>query len=223
VKRPARLAVAVAALLDTGRASAVSYRIEDGRTVVSLDLTAGEAVFVVFRKPATAPAATVPTPAITTVARMDGPWTVSFQQGRGAPATLQMPTLAPLDMQADPRVRYFSGTATYTADVTLPAAKGPLLIDLGRIGDVAEVRVNGTLVGTSWHAPYRLELGSAARPGRNRIEVRVANLWVNRLIGDAQPEAVKTTFTSLPTYKPDAPLRPSGLIGPVSVVQEQPR
>ncbi|MBJ6121631.1 glycosyl hydrolase [Sphingomonas mollis] len=202
---------------DTGRTTAVSYRIEEGRTVVPLDLAAGEAVFVVFRKPATANAATVAAPAASTVARIDGPWTVTFQPGRGAPAALRLPTLAPLDSQTDPKVRYFSGVATYTADVTLPVVKGRLMLDLGRIGDVAEVRVNGQSVGTAWHVPYRLDLGTAARRGRNRIEVRVANLWVNRLIGDAQPGAVKTTFTSLPTYRAAAPLRPSGLIGPVTI------
>jgi hypothetical protein len=83
---------------------------------------------------------------------------------------------------------------------------------------VAEVRVNGQLVGTAWKAPYRIDIGQAVRPGRNELEIRVANLWVNRLIGDAQPGASKVTFTTLPTYKPDAPLRPSGLMGPVTLM-----
>jgi hypothetical protein len=46
----------------------------------------------------------------------------------------------------------------------------------------------------------------------------VANLWVNRLIGDQQPGAAKVTWTALPTYRVDAPLRPSGLIGPVTLL-----
>ena len=52
----------------------------------------------------------------------------------------------------------------------------------------------------------------------SRIEVRVANLWVNRLIGDRQPGATKLTWTAMPTYLPTAPLRPSGLIGPVKLM-----
>ena len=91
----------------------------------------------------------------------------------------------------------------------------PLLLDLGKVGDLAEVHVNGKLVGTAWHAPYRLDIGSAVQRGRNQIEIRVADLWVNRLIGDAQPGATKITWTSGPTYRADAPLRPSGLMGPV--------
>ena len=204
---------------DTGAITPVSYRVENERTVVPLDLAAGEAVFVVFRKPAAAANATVPATMITEVARIDGPWSVALQRGRGAPATIRLPALAPLDKNADPRVRYFSGVATYTADFTLPerVTGTPLLLDLGTVGDIAEVRINGRAVGTAWHAPYRVDIGTAAKSGSNRIEVRVANLWVNRLIGDAQPGATKVTFTPLPTYRPDAPLRPSGLIGPVTL------
>ena len=53
--------------------------------------------------------------------------------------------------------------------------------------------------------------------GANTIEVKVANLWVNRLVGDAQPGAKPITWTAMPTYRADAPLRPSGLIGPVKL------
>ena len=92
-----------------------------------------------------------------------------------------------------------------------------MTLDLGQVGDLAEVRVNGRMVGTVWHAPYRLDISAATRPGTNRIEVRVANVWVNRLIGDAQPGAKPITWTAMPSYKPDAPLRPAGLIGPVTI------
>ena len=94
----------------------------------------------------------------------------------------------------------------------------PLWLDLGDVGEVAEVRINGQSVGGAWHAPYRVEIGSATRKERNMLEVRVANLWVNRLIGDAQPGAQKVAFTSMPTYGASAPLRRSGLIGPVQLM-----
>jgi hypothetical protein len=73
-------------------------------------------------------------------------------------------------------------------------------------------------MGTLWKAPYRLALSGSVRQRRNELEIRVANLWANRLIGDAQPGATKVAFTTVPTYRADAPLRPSGLIGPVSVL-----
>ena len=104
------------------------------------------------------------------------------------------------------------------APVRSGAKRGqPLWLDLGKVGDLAEVRVNGQLAGTSWFAPYRLDIGRFVKSGSNQLEVKVANLWVNRLIGDKQPGAKPITFTVAPTYKRNAPLRPSGLIGPVTL------
>jgi hypothetical protein len=137
----------------------------------------------------------------------DAGWMVAFQAGRGAPASLAMPTLARLDQNAAPGVRYFSGMATYARSFRLPKGwkKGqPLWLDLGEVHDIAQVTVNGQDLGTQWHAPYRFDVGSAVHNGTNAIQVRVANSWVNRLIGDAQPGATKVTWTAIPTYNADA-------------------
>jgi hypothetical protein len=83
------------------------------------------------------------------------------------------------------------------------------------------VRVNGRLAGTTWKAPYRVEISSLVHRGHNTLDVRVANLWINRLIGDGQPGATQVTFTTNPAYMASAPLRPSGLIGPVTLLEEQ--
>jgi hypothetical protein len=205
---------------DTGASTAVSYRIENGVTVVPLDLAPEDAVFVVFRSPATQPAMTVAASTLTKVAALDRGWQIAFQPGRGAPATTTPDTLAPLDASADAGIRHFSGIATYSTSFALPHGVkpgAPLWIDLGKVGDLAEVSLNGKPVGSAWHAPFRVDIGSATRKGRNRLVVRVANLWVNRLIGDAQPGATKITWTATRPYGPGAKLRPSGLIGPVTL------
>ena len=121
-------------------------------------------------------------------------------------------------------MRYFSGVARYSTVLDLPAGLSPgdpLWLDLGQVGDVAEVWVNGAYAGTSWWAPDRVAIGQFVRPGANSIEVRVANRWINRLIGDAQPGAEPVGRVTAPTYLPDAPLRPSGLIGPVTVLADR--
>lgn len=203
---------------DTGAAEPVSFRVEGGETIVPLPLLPEDALFVVFRKPAAAASLQVATPAMAPVAELAGPWSVSFQPDRGAPASIILPTLGSLSTQADPGVKYFSGVATYTRTFRLPKTArpgAPLFLDLGQVGDVAEVWLNGQKVGGVWKAPYRLDIGPAVRRGKNMLEIRVANLWVNRLIGDAQPGARKITFTTNNTYGPKAPLRPAGLIGPV--------
>ena len=143
------------------------------------------------------------------------------EPSRNAPASATLPTLAGLETRADPGIKYFSVIATYSKTFAFPkGAKQdhPLWLDLGSVHELAEVRVNGTLMGTAWQAPFRLDIGGAVKPGANKLEVRVANLWISRLIGDAQAGAKKVTWTALPTYRADAPLRPSGLIGPVTLL-----
>ncbi|BEV02524.1 glycosyl hydrolase [Novosphingobium olei] len=211
---------------DTGRVEPVSYRIANGETIVPMTLAKEDSVFVVFRKPARTDALVVEKPSQVAIASLDAAWNVAFQEGRGAPATLALPRLIPLQTASDPGVRYFSGIASYSRTFDLPrsAAPGrPVWLDLGAVSDIAQVSVNGIDVGTVWHEPYRLDIGKAVRRGRNLLQIRVANTWVNRLIGDAQPGAKRITWTAIPTYRADAPLRPAGLIGPVRLLQDENR
>ncbi len=205
---------------DSGTAEPISYRFENGQTIVPLDLAAEESVFVVFRKTTRVQSATVAKPTWRELPPIATPWTVRFQPDRGAPASVSQPSLRPLNESGTPGIRYFSGIATYSNSFTLAKAPGrSLLLDLGKVGDIAEVRVNGIRVGTAWHAPYRVDIAAAAHVGQNRLVISVANLWVNRLIGDAQPDAHKISWTPLPTYRADAPLRASGLIGPIALLE----
>jgi hypothetical protein len=82
------------------------------------------------------------------------------------------------------------------------------------------VSINGVPLGVLWKKPFRADMTGALKPGSNTIEVKVTNLWVNRMIGDRQPDAPKQfTFTRPVVYKANSPLLPSGLLGPVRVVQ----
>lgn len=209
----------------TGKVTPADYRIVGGHTEVPLDLGPYDSAFVVFRKPAASSSRTTPKPVETTLAALTGPWTISFQPGRGAPGSITENDLQSWSDNTDPGVRYFSGTGTYTKDfVAGPAKHGDrVVLDLGELREVAEVRVNGKSVGTLWNPPFRLDVTDAIHPGKNTLEVKVANLWVNRLIGDQQPDAkAKYTFTTIPTYDADAPLRTSGLLGPVKVLDVRP-
>lgn len=209
---------------DSGQVEALSYRTDGDATVVSLELAPEDSYFVVFRKPALTASATIERPAYKSVMNLDGEWALSFQTGRGAPEKATMKTLASLSESADPGIKYFSGVTTYRQRISLPSGVKPgqpLLLDLGAVGDVAEVRVNGQLVGTVWHAPNQLDIGKAVRKGKNEIEIKVANLWVNRLIGDVQPDAKKVAYVTMPTYRADASLRAAGLIGPVRLLAQE--
>jgi hypothetical protein len=207
---------------DTGQSTPASYRTDGEETVVPLKLAAEDSVFIVFRSPARTPARTVAETVWTPLAAVSGEWSLQFQENRGAPASAQLTRLQSLTENSDPGIRYFSGTVTYRTSFELPSGVrpgAPLMLDLGRVGDIAQVAVNGHDVGYAWKAPYRVDISHAVKPGRNDLEIKVADLWVNRLIGDAQPDVkTKVTYTTLPTYLPSAPLRPSGLIGPVTIM-----
>ncbi len=207
----------------TGTARPLSYRIDNGETLVPLTLAPDDAAFVVFRKGTSAPTQTIAAPTIVPAGTVSGTWTVSFQPGRGAPAKAEMAQLSRLDQNATPGIRYFSGIATYANSFAAPKgwkAGQPLWLDLGEVHDLAEVRINGESAGTLWRAPWRINVGALAKAGKNTLEIRVANKWVNRLIGDAQPGATQIAKIAAPGYLPNAPLRPSGLVGPVRLEVE---
>lgn len=205
-----------------GTREALSYRIENGRTSVELDLRPNDAFFVVFREPTTGRAETARAPNSKVVAKIEGAWEVSFEAGRGAPASARFERLASLAVHENPGIRFFSGTAVYRNQLAVRREwlrEGRVWLDLGELGDVAEVVVNGRPIGITWLAPHRVDVTEALRTGRNELEIRVTNLWVNRLIGDARTSE-RLTFTTVRTYEADAPLRPAGLIGPVRVLLE---
>jgi hypothetical protein len=179
---------------------------------------------VVFRKASTVPARALPEPVETALTTIEGPWDVAFQAGRGAPARISLDHLMSWSDSSDAGVKYFSGTGTYTKTVEAPAewfkAGAKLWLDLGDVKNLAEVTVNGQPLGILWKPPFRVDATSALKPGANTVQIKVANLWVNRLIGDKQPGGAKTyTYTAVEFYKADSPLLPSGLLGPVKIVR----
>lgn len=123
-------------------------------------------------------------------------------------------------------IRHYSGTAAYRATFDAPTGwkRGqPLQIDLGTVHEVADVQVNGKLVGTAWTAPFAVTATNVKEKG-NVLEVHVTNLWPNRLIYDAGlPEGERLTHTNINPYKPGDPLLPSGLLGPVLIRHQQGR
>ncbi|ADV83038.1 glycosyl hydrolase [Terriglobus saanensis] len=207
---------------ETGKSEPVSYAIADGHTTVPLKLEPWGTVFVVFREKSKAMSYTVPATHETELAILDGHWDLSFQPDRGAPATASFESLISWPDSSDAGIKYFSGTGTYSKTINASAdwlrKNTQIWLDLGDVKNIAEVTLNGKSLGQVWHAPYRVNLTSALKPGKNELSVKVTNAWVNRLIGDQQSDAkVKYTFADVKPYKANSPLLPSGLLGPVKI------
>jgi hypothetical protein len=139
---------------------------------------------------------------------------------------------------------------TFDVPDDFPGAGRRVRLDLGDVQVIAEVTLNGRALGTLWKPPFRIDVTDALRAGRNDLEVSVTNLWVNRLIGDEQlaldrewtkvprrngfalkayPDWLQRgersptgrfTFATWKHYEKDAPLSPSGLLGPVTLRAE---
>jgi hypothetical protein len=195
--------------------------------------------------------ATLPPPAAPLT--LEGAWELAFPAGWGAPERVTLPGLISWPEHEHEGVRYFSGTATYVKEFEVggewetrvkDAARAGLnarqrrFLDLGRVEVVAEVVLNGRDLGILWKPPFRVEVGDCLKAGRNRLEVKVTNLWPNRLIGDegimdfetmwkSREEGVPTrewlkktgryTFITRGEFKKGHALLDSGLLGPVTV------
>ncbi len=200
-----------------------------GRTFVPLKLDSHDSLFVVFRKLAKAPSARAAGrnwDEFTTVAEVGGPWEVRFQLGRGAPEKISLDALTDWSKHAEAGVKFFSGVATYRKafdwqpqNSQLSTLNSQLFLDLGRVEVMARVKLNGKDVGTVWKPPFRVDVTAPLRPGENQLEVTVANLWPNRLIGDAGlPAEQRVARTTWNPFTKDTELLASGLLGPVTLV-----
>ena len=168
-----------------------------------------------------------------------GPWRVTF--GNKA---VEMTTLSDWTANADPDVKYFSGTAVYRTHFAVDSRlsnAGNSILSLGNCnGQIAKVVLNGKAFEPVWCEPYEVRLAAGdVKEGENTLEIEFTNVWANRLIGDEQlapdcdwrggslakiPTWVEKgersptgrhTFTTWRHWKKDEPLLPSGLLGPV--------
>ncbi|MGN7514807.1 MAG: glycosyl hydrolase [Allomuricauda sp.] len=208
----------------TGEVYDVSWRVEDGRTVIPFDFAPWEAFFIVFEEETNENEHVVPKPTNTELATVDGPWEVTFQENRGAPSSATFEALKSWTENEDDGIKYFSGTATYlnTFNLTEKPSSGKVMLDLGEVRDVAEVIINGKKIGTLWKTPFTIDITDAVQVGENNLEVKVTNVWANRLIRDAQPEVKeRITYTTMPFYRGNEPLLPSGLMGDVKILEQE--
>lgn len=244
-----RVGGAVAELWDplTGETRALPEFIEsNGKTTIPMQFDAYQSYFVVFDRTSgeTQPKDKIGKNFATTetIQQLSGPWTVSFDPRWGGPEAIIFNKLDDWSERQEEGIKYYSGIAT--CQQKFESAKlqngDRYFLNLGEVKNIARVRLNGKDLGVVWTAPWRIDISGIVKEGENNLEIEVANLWVNRLIGDEKlpddgikngswPDWIlegkprtsgRLTFSSYRFYKADSPLSKSGLLGPVTIQKE---
>jgi hypothetical protein len=246
-----------------------------GRTSVALRFEPYQSYFVVFRIPTAGrrrPGSNFTV--LNERAVIEGPWDVSFDPKWGGPEKVVFQALKDWTLRPEDGIKYYSGLATYRKTFDLPTAvRLPVpsaekkevsknagvgktaaeeaavrwWLDLGVVKNLARVRLNGRDLGVVWCAPWRVDITGAIKAEGNQLEIAVANLWPNRLIGDERlpadceygkegnllrwpdwllkgeprPSSGRRTFSTWKYFNMDSPLLPSGLVGPVTLRAER--
>ena len=226
------------------------FSVREGRTTIPLSFESFESYFVVFDNEGSSTkykaADRKNFAEKTNLMEIAGPWSVSFDPKWGGPERITFDQLEDWTLRTEEGIKYYSGSAFYSKTFDLPPESTPddyneIFLDLGNVNQMARVWLNGTDLGVVWTAPWQVNVTDVLKKHANQVKIEVVNLWINRLIGDEQlpkdgvedgrwPEwlvkgeprpSSRFTFTTHPYYSKDAPLHPSGLLGPVVLLGSQ--
>jgi len=220
------------------------YSTKNGRTTIELKFDPSESYFVVFNRKRSVinevKNGKENFRAFKTEKTMEGPWEVAFDPVWGGPVSIQFDHLQDWAKHEMRGIKYYSGIATYQKTFTMDRLEDQsYIINLGEVHDIARLRLNGKDLGVVWCAPWQIDISDALIEGENRLEIEVANRWINRLLGDQlEPDAnvrtVKfknglmggqeyttgrytfTTKSAMRSFNFKEPLL-SGLLGPVTI------
>jgi hypothetical protein len=231
-----------------------------GYTTIPLVFDEAQSFFIVFRKDLRDKLSVGKRNFLPTreIALINQPWQVQFDSVWGGPAkSITFTTLVDWTNRPEVGIKYYSGTAVYSTsfDVTIskfPGEKSDIYLDLGVVKHIAHVFLNNTDLGVVWTAPWSVKLpASLLKKENNKLEIRITNVWANRLIGDkhesddcewlngyeggrflerfpewfyqnkTRPSKERYCFTTWDYFTVDSPLISSGLIGPVRIIENE--
>jgi len=201
-----------------------NYSVKNGRTSVPLKMEAYRSWYVVFTNNTNdkiMPAMKANFPKARIISEIKNQYKVDFENKEiGPKETLTFNKLEDWSKSSNDKIKYYSGTATYRTSFTIDKLpkNGKLYINLGKVSVMAEVKINGKKAGGVWIAPYRLNISDMVTKGENQLEVKVVNLWRNRMIGDKMlPKDKRYTWTVVEDIKKGELPHISGLLGPVTI------
>ena len=201
-----------------------NFKVENDRTIISIEFEPCGSYFVVFKDPILVQNSVPDWLEYKSVKQIDGTWKVSFDKQWGGPESIVFSRLTDWSKHDHLGIRYYSGKATYrhTFDFDAMNESDDFYLDLGKVHELAQVRLNGVDLGIAWTKPYRVNITSHVKEKGNKLEIDVVNLWPNRLIGDEfLPEEERFTQTNIRKFTKVTQLLPSGLFGPVKILKRE--
>lgn len=204
-----------------------SYEERNGRIYTDIDFDPYGSVFIVFRSKNVRDIPVLMDLQPEEEILLDESWTVRFDTALGGPGETEFNDLLSWHLNPENSIRYYSGIATYEKDIFIPdtmfSENSIIKIDLGKVNEIAKVFINDKEAGIVWKSPYLLNISESLKSGTNRIEIKVANHWTNRLIGDelvSEEERITEPITRMHyAGKSEADLLSSGLLGPVKIIK----
>lgn len=132
------------------------------------------------------------------------------------PETVDMELQNLTDWTLNDQLKNFSGRGQYTTTVEVPDNfVGPdrrIVLDLGDVGNVAEISVNDKALPALLLRPYRTDVTQLLHSGNNVLQITVVNTLFNGLSAKGD----NLNYSSERTNAPNE-LMSSGLIGPVRI------
>jgi hypothetical protein len=197
-------------------------------TVVPLQLESRESVFIVFSGKGNPKSSDIKDnfPELKTLVEITTPWTVKFESDkikRGPSEPVVFDKLQSWSLSNDKRIQYYSGTAVYNNTFTLDAKPSDnISIDLGKVGVMAKVKINGKYAGGAWTYPYRVDITDVVKKGANTVEIEVVNTWANRFIGESLlPEKERFVKPRGGNWNASSKLQDAGLLETVKIVSKR--
>ncbi|MFA3792004.1 glycosyl hydrolase [Aliiglaciecola sp. SL4] len=165
------------------------------------------------------------------VITLDQPWQLTLQENRDVPTKLTLDKLRSLTELKPLALQHYSGSikyqTTFSLDENMLREDQQLQLDLGEVGVIARVTVNGKNLGELWSRPLTINIKDAVTSGTNTLTIEVATTWLNRVIGDLkypekfpdsqQPKRFNKDLTFEPKTSGKDALQRSGLMGPVTI------
>jgi hypothetical protein len=203
-----------------------AFEQKDESTVIPLQLEPQESAFIVFSGKGSPKSSDLKDnfPESKLLVEINTPWAATFESDkikRGPDKPVVFDKLQSWSLNEDARIRYYSGTAVYSNTFTLDAKPaGDIRINLGKVGVMAKVTVNGKYAGGAWTYPYSVDITDAVKTGENSVEIEVVNTWANRFIGESslpkEERIVKPLYNNWNINSKE--LQESGLLEPVKIV-----